>query len=264
MRDEFWQGDAEAAACAAAGDGGDDDGDDDGGGGEEESSEDDDPPPIPDGWEPVPFGKPFSHFLMWTKLTKKKTEVPEWRRWTVLRELGAGRSDGFTHDAHLDSENSRKKRGVGLTQDSYDSGLWLGIQEKGTPPPPPPPPPLPAQLSPALPPPVPTPPSKWSVMPTPKNGKIPYDVDCPPTPLVWPEEQAFVRGFQASQQQRGSKRPAPSRAPAPAVAPSRAPAVAPSRAPAVASNSRWPSRVVKQMKPFTPNDNNDGFAKGGK
>ena len=70
-------------------------------------------------------------FLLWTKLTK--TVEPAWREWNVLKVLKENRRDGFTHDAHLREEPSTAKRGVRLSQDAHDKGLWVGIQEKGVP-----------------------------------------------------------------------------------------------------------------------------------
>ena len=198
------------------------------------------------------FGQPFQQFMIWTDFGDDETPYA-WQRMIVLRELQKGRRDGLTHDAYVYGEDPKKRRrGVGLSMASHEAGSWVGIREVGVgvaasavPPaaaqprpvarakkvPPAAAPSSAAESSSAA-----SPPSKWVVMPSPQHGQKPVDLDCPPTPL---DASEGLPSF-AVPRSRSSKRAAP--------------------APAAREAGRSSSRARTQLKPFAPNDNNDGLA----
>ena len=124
------------------------------------SDEEDPPPPIPEGWETVDFGQPFARFLLWTSISiaveqqrnkkqRQRNVPPAWHDMLVVKELGANRRDGLTHDAHLFGEDPGRKRGVCLSKEWHQNGCWVGIKEVSAAPAPAPIAPAPAPIAPA-------------------------------------------------------------------------------------------------------------------
>lgn len=95
---------------------------------DEDSVEDDDPPPpIPAGFEQTEWseGTPIFHFMIWTSLGKEPTQ---WHHAVVSKELNQKRVKGYTHDANF----TDGKRGVRLTKDGYEEGVWVPIRAVGS------------------------------------------------------------------------------------------------------------------------------------
>ncbi len=93
-----------------------------------EEEEEDPPPPVPEGYEIVPSASlvTITDFLMWSKTGR---DACAWHTGVVTKTYPPGytyRGKPFTHDAKLDG--SRDVRGVNLTSEMEDTGLWVAIQ----------------------------------------------------------------------------------------------------------------------------------------
>ena len=103
----------------------DKDGEEDAEEGEAREEEDDPPAPIPSGFEEAVWvpGQHVKHFMLWTAVGSKKAS---WHTGVIVKQLGASRKDGFTHDAKLDGTSD--VRGVKLTEALHVEGVWILLQ----------------------------------------------------------------------------------------------------------------------------------------
>jgi len=110
----------------------------------EDSDDEDPPPPIPDGFQQVASSSlvSISHFLLWSTVERQRAR---WHHGVVTKVYPANytfRGRPYTHDAKLDG--SQLIRGVNLTPELEEEGMWVALQATAAPPPPPLPPPSPS------------------------------------------------------------------------------------------------------------------------
>jgi len=94
--------------------------------GEAGEDEDDTPAPIPHGFQKAVWlpGQQVKHFMLWTAVGKTKAS---WHTGVIVKQLGASRRDGFTHDAKLDGTSDM--RGVKLTEALHAEGVWILLED---------------------------------------------------------------------------------------------------------------------------------------